>query len=268
MRTRYRPGSQAALPSAAPVSAVKPCGSMANFALDSGLDPAKLAARFMQNGRLQIANFLTAQSARALHQSLVESSAWVLAVNRGEQIIDFKPEALAQFTPEARAKLDKAVALGGRYGFQFRYETIRLPKSAEAPNPMVPPLLAEFAAFMSSPATIDFMRKMTGLPDIDFADAHASRYSPGHFLSAHDDHVDAMGRRAAYVLNLTAEWRPDWGGLLLFHDTQGNIVRGFTPGFNALNIFRVPQAHSVSWVTPLAGQPRYAVTGWLRSGPR
>jgi Rps23 Pro-64 3,4-dihydroxylase Tpa1-like proline 4-hydroxylase len=74
-----------------------------------------------------------------------------------------------------------------------------------------------------------------------------------------------MGRRAAYVLNLTPEWRPDWGGLLQFYDAMGNVSRAFTPGFNVLNIFRVPQPHSVSWVTPLAAAPRYAVTGWLRA---
>jgi hypothetical protein len=40
---------------------------------------------------------------------------------------------------------------------------------------------------------------------------------------------------------------------------------GYTPSFITLNLFRVPQRHSVSWVNDLAGQPRYAVTGWLRT---
>lgn len=237
---------------------------MSMFALDSGLDPAVLAKIFSNSGRLQVTQFLTPESAQALYRELTESQAWRLAVNRGEQIIDFKPETLADFTPEQWAKLRKAIALGGRYHFQFCYETIRLPKAGEA-GAGVPPLLAEFTEFMSSPNTVAFMRHVTGAADIDFADAHASRYQPGHFLSAHDDEVGNMGRRAAYVLNLTPEWRPDWGGLLLFHDSQGNIDRGFTPGFNVLNLFRVPQPHSVSRVTPLAAQPRYAVTGWLRA---
>ena len=40
---------------------------------------------------------------------------------------------------------------------------------------------------MSSPAVIEFMRTLVGDARIDFADAHASRYQPGHFLTAHDD---------------------------------------------------------------------------------
>jgi SM-20-related protein len=237
---------------------------MVAFALDPALESTSLAEAFSRHGRLQITNFLTGESADAFYRELAESQGWQLAVNRGEQIIDFKPEALAAFTPDQWAALNKAVALGGRYGFQFRYETIRLRKGEE--KAAASSLLGQFAAFLSSPEIVSFMRTLTGADDIAFADAHASRYHPGHFLSAHDDEVATMGRRAAYVLNLTPEWRPDWGGLLLFHDSQGNIVRGFTPGFNILNIFRVPQPHSVSWVTPLAAQPRYAVTGWLRAG--
>ena len=90
-------------------------------------------------------------------------------------------------------------------------------------------------------------------------DGHASRYAPGQFLTTHDDHIEAKSRRAAYVMNLTPRWRPDWGGLLLFYDRLGNVTRGYTPGFNMLNLFAVPQAHAVSWVTPLAAVPRFRV---------
>lgn len=238
-----------------------------SFALDSGLDASGLAAMFARNGRLQIRNFLTRDSAGALLAELEASQAWRLAANRGDQVVDFGPEALARFGPEEWAKLQKAIILGGRHGFQFCYETIRLPRAGEERRD-APPLLGAFADFLSSPATLAFLRTLTGMDDIAFADAHASRYRPGHFLSAHDDASEGMGRRAAYVLNLTREWRPDWGGLLLFYDQEGNIVRGYTPGFNVLNIFAVPRNHSVTWVTPLAGQPRYAVTGWLRTGER
>jgi Rps23 Pro-64 3,4-dihydroxylase Tpa1-like proline 4-hydroxylase len=238
---------------------------MTAFALDPGLDPAKLAEIFSRTGRLQATGFLSPDSARALHQELVASTAWRLTANRGEQIIDFRPEVLAAFTQEDWAKLNRAIALGGRNGFQFCYETIRLPKPSD-PAAREETLLSRFGDFMSSPQVVAFMREVTGASDIGFADAHASRYHPGHFLSAHDDQMETMGRRAAYVLNLTPEWRPDWGGLLLFHDMQGNIGRGFTPAFNVLNLFKVPQSHAVSWVTPLAAAPRYAVTGWLRAG--
>jgi SM-20-related protein len=237
---------------------------MTRFALQTGLDPAALAEGYRRDGRLQIVDFLRHDGAMALFRQLVESREWRLAINRGARTEDFPLTDFATWPETKREELDRAVIRDGRSGFQFRYQTIRLPEygsGSEAP----PPLLKQFVEFLGSAEMIAFMRTLTGAEEIVFADGHASRYEPGHFLTAHDDTNVDMGRRAAYVLNLTPQWRPDWGGLLLFYDERGNVVRGFTPAFNVLNIFRVPQPHSVSWVTPLAGAARYAVTGWLRA---
>ena len=80
-------------------------------------------------------------------------------------------------------------------------------------------------------------------------------------------HVDAHsgeGRRVAYVLNFAPDyWHTDWGGYLVFFDEEGDIVEGFRPRFNALNLFRVPQAHSVTFVPPFAPAARFAISGWL-----
>jgi Rps23 Pro-64 3,4-dihydroxylase Tpa1-like proline 4-hydroxylase len=73
------------------------------------------------------------------------------------------------------------------------------------------------------------------------------------------------GWQVAYVMNFCAEeWRPDWGGYLLFYDEDGDVVAGFKPRFNALNLFRVPQKHSVTYVAPFAPIARFAITGWFR----
>jgi Rps23 Pro-64 3,4-dihydroxylase Tpa1-like proline 4-hydroxylase len=226
--------------------------------LAEGLDAKQLATAYRTHGRLQIRDFLAEPGAAALHRELADSQHWRLTVNRGEVIYDFHPDEVAAWPARKAELLDQAVVMGGRSGFQFRYEVIRIGK---APSP----LLAAFADFMSSPGVVRFMRVLTGEQGIDFADAHASRYRPGHFLTTHDDRAELMGRRAAYVLNLTPNWRPDWGGLLQFFDAEGNVSRAFAPGFNVLTIFRVPQPHSVGWVNPLAAEPRYAITGWLRA---
>src|SRR5690606_24819670 len=103
------------------------------------------------------------------------------------------------------------------------------------------------------------------MEDIAFADSQATRFSAGHFLTTHDDDVAGKQRRAAYVLNLTPHWRTDWGGVLQFIDADGHVTAGLAPKFNALNLFRVPQQHAVSFVTPSAPSSRYSITGWLRA---
>lgn len=109
------------------------------------------------------------------------------------------------------------------------------------------------------------MRALTGDPTCAFCDDQATRCLPGHFLTRHDDARGDHGRLFAYVLNLTPGWRSDWGGQLQFIGEDGHVTEPFTPAFNALNIFRVPQDHAVSVVAPFAGGARLSITGWVRS---
>ena len=235
---------------------------MVAFSLAEGLDADRLAPIFARSGRLQIDGFLDAACAAGLLRALSASRDWVLTLNRGERILDYREAAFAALSPGDRAALSQDIVRGARAGVQFCYDTIRLPPRGET-RPAGP--LADLERFLCSPAMIDFFRGVTGAADIAFVDAHASRYSPGHFLTAHDDRIDAQHRRAAYVLNLTPDWRAEYGGLLLFHERDGNVSRGFMPRFNALTLFAVPQTHSVSYINPIAPHPRYAVTGWLRA---
>jgi SM-20-related protein len=112
---------------------------------------------------------------------------------------------------------------------------------------------------------MNLIREITGIPELVKADAQATLYGPGQFLAMHDDSHVAEGWRIAYVLNLCAEdWRPDWGGYLNFYDDDGDVVQGFRPRFNTLNMFQVPQRHNVTYVPPFAPVARYAITGWFR----
>jgi len=61
-----------------------------------------------------------------------------------------------------------------------------------------------------------------------------------------------------------AVYFPDWGGYLNFYDDDGDVIAGYRPRFNALNLFAVPQQHNVSFVPPFAAVARYAITGWFR----
>lgn len=236
----------------------------------SGPDDFRLAAyvcdccaqeEFRTSGRLRVAEFLVSPDAERLHAELAASEAWRLVLNGGAQTFEIDRAGQAALDSAQRAKIDAAVIDAARHGFQYRYESIRV---ADDPAQRGSSALDRFADFLNSAEAIGWFREVTGIADIDHADAQATCYGPGHFLTEHDDDVAGKHRRAAYVLSLTPTWRIDWGGLLLFHDAE-EAVRGFAPGFNALTLFAVPQRHSVSAVAPSAGAPRYSVTGWLRS---
>jgi len=234
------------------------------FALNPALDAATLGERFAARGRVHIADFLATEGAARLLAHLRERPDWILVINQEDKLFELDRAAQAALTETQKAQLDVAVHRSARGGFQYRYETIRVPDSTAA-RAAEPTPLTRFADFLASPAVLAFLRAVTGAGGIGFADAQATAYSPGHFLTAHDDDVAGKNRAAAYVMNLSTEWRADWGGLLMFEGADGHIEEAYVPRFNALNLFRVPARHCVSYVAPFAPWRRYSVTGWLRT---
>jgi Rps23 Pro-64 3,4-dihydroxylase Tpa1-like proline 4-hydroxylase len=185
----------------------------------------------------------------------------------GGRVIDLAA-AEAQAMGKAQSGALKKLAAPPREGFRYAYDSLaaldeeRVGAAAEG-------LLADFATFLSGPEP----RGPRGLlgaiieRDVRYVEVFGSRYRAGNFLTLHNDRQDGAERLAAYVLGLTPEWRPEWGGLLLFHGPDGEVERGLIPRFNVLNLFAVPKAHSVSVVAPFAPAPRLSVAGWLRARP-
>lgn len=235
------------------------------FRLNPALDAELLAKQYREKRRLHIPDFLENEDADCLYKSLREANDWKLVINQGEKLFELDRRAQADLSSEQRYDLDQAIYKSARYDFQFQYETIRVP-DGKRERQKDQSALNRFAQFLSSEPVISFMKTVTGEKDIQYADAQATAYGLGHFLNGHDDAVQGRNRRAAYVFNLTPVWRIEWGGLLLFHGSDGHVEQGFSPAFNALNIFSVPQPHSVSVVAPFAANRRYSITGWLRAG--
>lgn len=227
-------------------------------------DPASLAAAYRERGRLQIRSFLADESARDIEGLLKDETPWGLCFNQGDNVAGLRAADVAGLTREKRGQITQAVAAGAREGFQFFYRYYPLfTDYFDASRPHVP--LFRVFEFINSAPFIGFMRDVTGHQDIQWADAHATCFEPGQFLMRHNDEMPGTHRRAAYVLNFTRDWSPDWGGYLQFFDEAGDVERAFRPLFNAINLFEVPRDHSVEAVSPFARERRLSVTGWLRA---
>src|SRR5205085_10493998 len=193
------------------------------YRLNPALDADGLAEAFRGRGRLHIADFLVAEDAEHLLASLEASADWILMMNQGDRLFQVGRDLQAALSAEKRAQVDEAVYAAARDGFQFRYESIKAPL-ADADRVAQPCALNAFARFLSSNETLSFLRQVTGAADIGFADAQATCYGPGHFLTAHDDDAHDQDRRIAYVFNLTKLWDVDWGGLLTFRAEGSRMV--------------------------------------------
>jgi Rps23 Pro-64 3,4-dihydroxylase Tpa1-like proline 4-hydroxylase len=233
------------------------------FRLAGGLDRRTLTKEYGATGRLQIPGFLPAETATEVERCLREDVAWNLTLNSGENVFDLSPSALEVMGPAKRAELHASVHERARDGYQYLYETHRMNFAGEAYQGRHE-TLRRLTEFLNGPEFLAFAREILSEPFIAFADVRAARYGPGHFLNTHTDLDQTKKRFAAYVLNFTRDWRPEWGGYLKFIDAGGHISGGLMPAFNALNLFRVPQPHFVAAVSLEAPAPRYTITGWLR----
>jgi Rps23 Pro-64 3,4-dihydroxylase Tpa1-like proline 4-hydroxylase len=215
-----------------------------------------------RRGRAQVTDYLQPDAATALQHCLLHDVPWTLAYREGGESRTLPHAELAQLGATGEQALLDRCYLQARTGYAFAYESymmVRAYKEGRDPDLMLHAVLE----FLNSPQYIAFARALTGDARITKMNAQATRYRPGHFLCRHNDYDATEGRLYAYVLNLTAQWQADWGGLLQFLDDGGNVVDTLQPRYNTLSIFRVPAMHAVSLVAPWARAPRLAITGWM-----
>lgn len=231
------------------------------LSLNTALDAKTLAPGYAKNKRGQVQNIFPLEQAEKTYQCLATETPWGLFyVGEGEDGIKIPAKKFKSLSPQELQEIYAHIfkTASDRYQFMYLFHNLNHPER----NPEL--FVHKIADFLSSEPVLEFIRTLTGIPEIIRADAQATRYIGNCFLHPHTDGDEEYGRRVAYVLNMTKNWDPNWGGFLQFFDKNGNVTDSFKPTFNALNLFTVPQAHSVSFVAPFCPGERLSITGWFR----
>jgi hypothetical protein len=228
-----------------------------------GIDAARIAKVYAAAGRVHIGGILADDAARRAYQGLATELTWQLHFNDGDRPINLASDAFDRLPEAERAQLFTGIYANAAQRFQYVYNSFPISDMHERKEHMALYVM-RVHEFLNSHEFLEFGRTVTGVRTISYVDSQGTLYRPGHFLTKHDDAIAGKSRVAAYVLNLTPKWQPDWGGILQFIAPDGHIAEGYVPVFNALNLFRVPQTHAVSIVSPFAQSGRYSITGWLR----
>lgn len=109
--------------------------------------------------------------------------------------------------------------------------------------------------------------EITDLNIIGANELFAACYVQGDFLSPHQDSPNGI---IGFVLQLTKDWKPAYGGLLHFLNDEGTVVENVeVPKFNSLTMFLLPEdkgkLHYVSHVNPGVDEIRLSFTGWFKN---
>jgi len=231
------------------------------FELSQELEIADLYERYRTHQRVRVADVLAGSGALQLHRHLSGAFQWNTFVVAAETV----------YSGESDSDTLSAALDGAQKGFACVFDANRL-FAEDVPDGVTlaarpdTALLTQLHTFVNSNEFIGLCREVTGLSAIQRAAVRATQYRQGHFSLFHGQlPYDARkGRRLIeFELNLTIEWKPEWGGLRHFKLARDYASEAYTPSFNVLDLFSPVKGRWVSPVAPYAGQSRLAVGGWL-----
>ena len=124
----------------------------------------------------------------------------------------------------------------------------------------------EFRSWLVGDESLNLISEVTGTKYTDSDEVFAACYSIGDFLSPH---IDSPNGTLGFVLQLTKNWLPEYGGMLHFMDDERTMVERIeVPEFNTLTLFYLPENkgkwHFVSAVAPGTPEIRLTYTGWFK----
>lgn len=235
--------------------------------LNPKLDLAKYAEIYARRGLVQIPDIFEPEVCKAFDDVLSGPMPWkLLMTDQNDRPVYYSREELQAL---GKAKIDallQDVMARARQNRGYLYHTYPMIEAyLRGWDPDHP--IHRFTEFVNGDQFLGLGRKVTGIPGITKADAHATAYTATHFLTRHLDYGDDLERRCAYVLGMAKDWQPDWGGLLLFLDENQNVSEGYLPRYNTLTMFDIKYLHTVTQVATFAGGVRRSITGWFRDDP-
>jgi hypothetical protein len=247
--------------------------------INRNIDIEKLTAEYKEKRRVQIIDFLEPEVAEHIYngfQDLTARNLW-FQINYGDpKFYDKKlkgDEALyAHFTykfekyPLVNFKLSSLLNYDGRRkDFDSRrQDAAKIQLLEDHPENELSEFhpLRKISALFNSRQSHDFITMMTGHKvSYDSIICFASRFSAGDYQGAHSD--GGHPRKVAFILNMTKDWLPHWGGnLVMMDENYEKVIEDFMPRFNSIVFFDVPIAHAVLPVSLYCQSDRYALTGW------
>lgn len=215
-----------------------------------------LKNNFSINKRLKIHNFLDNTFVENLYKYIYTEKNWMLATG-----IDKNKYEKSSITQNEKINTLQIKNVNNAFGNdQFTYIFYRSMNASKMS-------FFEYSLrrILNSDIFIQKLNEITGLELKRLTTLFLSKYKPGNFLSPHSDKGNG---KLAFVINLSKNWKPQYGGVLHFmNDNRTEIIDSFVPSFNTFVIFEVPTnkgiPHFVSHVSPNIKYSRYAISGWF-----
>lgn len=217
-----------------------------------------LNQEFKKSQKLMIKNFLQYEFAHNIYNYALLEKNWTLST--GINNIKYEKPLTFQFEKANQLQLKNVNIAFGNDHFSYIFN-----RSMNSNIKNTSFFEFTLRKTLSSEDFIKFLNKITNLQLTKLTTLFMSRYKSGNFLSPHSDKGNG---KLAFVINISKNWKPQYGGNLHFmNDERTEITETYVPEFNSFVIFHVPLdvgiPHFVSHVAPNVKFSRYAITGWF-----
>lgn len=221
-------------------------------------DIINLKINYKLNKKVVINNFLSNKFADFLYKQInqLPQKSWFNCVGFRNVKVEkrWKPQNKKKYL--MANELAKKSFCNNNFSYSFKRNMGMRPKEISQSEKIL-------RNIFSSEELYSIIEQITGDRPMKYSQLFLSQYKKGNFLTPHSD----INRgKWAFVLNMTKDWKPQYGGVLHFLDkNRENILDSYVPKFNSLVIFEVPKEgipHFVSHVVH-ENKKRFAITGWL-----
>ena len=214
------------------------------------------ATTFAQHGVLTLDNLLPQDLANNLHDELCTLD-WQL------QVKDYSNNSRFELSLSEVPNRNNLTEILYSKKHDIDLNNLFYIRLAVAQENLVSGNLKKVADFLNADNFINTCKAIVGMDDIKRVWLEATCYDKGCFLGNHrDDHNSE--NRVALILNLTRNWKTDWGGLLMVEANPNSQPMIIPPRWNSLSLMRIPVNHTVTCVSQAAAEHRFSITGWLR----
>jgi Rps23 Pro-64 3,4-dihydroxylase Tpa1-like proline 4-hydroxylase len=216
-----------------------------------------LKENFDKNKRVKIDNFFSNDFLELLYKEIINEKRWILSTgidkNRFEKVDNNQTKKINSLQIK---NVQKAFS-NNSFSYVF-YKSMNNTKTMSFLEYKVRKYLNSF----------EFINKLNEITNLNLSSLNTlflSKYISGNFLSPHSDKGNG---KLAFTIQLTKNWKPQYGGNLHFLNEERNqIIETIVPDFNTLFLFYVPEEngipHFVSHIVPNITINRYAITGWF-----
>lgn len=233
--------------------------------LSPSLDVAALRRRYQEaGGVVAIDDVIRAEIAERIHRSLaieIPDDWWTVITATADGSARLRDTAENAAAIDAHRSALRELRAARRRSGGIRVPPFTFKRMFDDHYPTCVCGVCAFRGFSTSPPLLAFVERFFGAPYRP-REIFASKYTAGDHLDVHNDSL--QGREIAFVWNLSKDWEPHDGGVLVLSD--GPAERTFLPGFNRLVMFGVGDGgrdHRVTEVAATTTKKRIAIAGWF-----